>query len=82
MIMIIVFNMVITMMISRCRCGETAGPGHCQGCVCSHASGIIISVIITAIFITIITITIMAIIILAIMRQMRQMHHYWQISLL
>ena len=24
---------------SRCRCGETPGPGHCQGCVCSHASG-------------------------------------------
>merc|ERR1719225_985534 len=23
---------------SRCRCGETPGPGHCQGCVCSHAS--------------------------------------------
>ena len=25
--------------MSRCRCGETPGPGHCQGCVCSHASG-------------------------------------------
>ena len=28
-----------TTTMSRCRCGETPGPGHCQGCVCSHASG-------------------------------------------
>ena len=33
----VIFLTMTTM--SRCRCGETPGPGHCQGCVCSHASG-------------------------------------------
>ena len=31
--------LLTTTTMSRCRCGETPGPGHCQGCVCSHASG-------------------------------------------